>query len=101
MPMPSYPVLCTLAGCCRPATYKIAARWSDGSTAELKTYALCCQECLDAAFGRSLARYAACRTIRGETLEMPGVYELARGHHDQELQRRTDLEKALPQEASE
>ena len=101
MPMPSYPVLCTLSGCSRPATYKIAGRWSDGTTEELKTYALCCGECLDAAFGRSLARYAACRTTRGETLEMPGVYELARGQHDQELQRRPDLEKTLQEKAQE
>ena len=33
---PSYSVLCTRQGCARPALYKIAARWSDGVTEELK-----------------------------------------------------------------
>jgi hypothetical protein len=94
--MPSYPVLCTQPGCCRPAVYKIAARWSDGATEELKTYALCCEECREEAFRRSLTRNATCRTARGETLEPPGVYVLARGRHDQELERRSDLENVEP-----
>lgn len=93
--MPSYPVTCTQAGCTRPAVYKIAARWSDGTTEELKTYALCCAECLRQAYAHGCAKQAACRTARGETLESPGVYELARGRRDQELQRCGDLEKEL------
>ena len=94
MPMPSYPVLCTQPGCTRLAVYKIAARWSDGTTEELKTYALCCEECREEAFRRSLARNAACRRAPNEALEVPGVYVLARGRHDQELERRSDLEQA-------
>ena len=34
--MPSYQVYCTTHDCKNPAIYKIAARWSDGITGELK-----------------------------------------------------------------
>jgi hypothetical protein len=92
MPMPPYPVLCHRKGCGRPAVYKIAARWSDGITQELKTYALSCEECLAEWFCQSRLKQAACRTAAGETLEPPGVYELHRGRRDQQLVRREDLE---------
>jgi hypothetical protein len=95
MPMPPYPVCCTRPGCGRPAVYKIAARWSDGVTHELKTYALACPECLGEAFARSRAKQAACRLALGETLEVPGIYELARGRRDAQLLRREDQEKQL------
>ena len=91
--MPSYPVLCYTRGCGRPAVYKIAARWSDGVTEELKTYGLCCSECLPAWFRLSREKQAACRRAPGEILEPPGVYELARGQRDRTLVRRLDLEQ--------
>jgi len=95
MPIPPYPLICYQPGCGRPARYKIAARWSDGHTEELKTYALTCEACLPAWFRRSVTRQKACRIAAGETLETPGVYELVRGHRDRELARRLDLEAAL------
>jgi hypothetical protein len=91
--MPPYPVRCYRPGCDHLAVYKIAARWSDGVTHELKTYALACAECLPALFADSLARQAACRLAPGETLEAPGIYEMVRGRRDPELRRREDLEK--------
>ena len=93
--IPPYEVRCTQPGCSRLAVYKIAARWSDGTTEELKTFALCCAECLAEAFRRSRAKQQACRTARGETLEAPGIYLLARGQRDQALERRPDLEAQL------
>jgi hypothetical protein len=95
MPMPSYPVRCYTPGCGQLAVYKIAARWSDGVTGELKTYALTCAGCLGEWFARSRAKQAACRRAPGETLEAPGIYETARGRRDQELVRRDDLERQL------
>ena len=95
MPMPSYPVRCYTPGCPEPAVYKIAARWSDGVTGELKTYALTCDGCLARWFAHSRAKQAACRRAPGETLEAPGVYLLARGRRDQQLERRPDLEQQL------
>jgi hypothetical protein len=96
MPMPPYPILCYTRGCGRPALYKIAARWSDGVTQELKTYALTCAECLGESLRASRAKQAACRLAAGETLEAPGVYELAHGVRDPQLRRRTDLEQESP-----
>jgi len=93
MPMPSYPILCYTKGCGQPVQYKIAARWSDGATQELKTYALTCVACLGESLARSRAKQAACRLAPGESLEVPGVYELAHGRRDQQLQRRLDLEQ--------
>jgi hypothetical protein len=89
MPMPPYPVLCS---CGAPAAFKIAARWSDGSTHELKTYSLCCDSCLPDQLADSRRRHAACHTAPGETLDPPGVYELARGTRDRGLVRREELE---------
>jgi len=90
--MPPYAVLCSTRGCGHPAVYKIAARWSDGITEELKTYALCCARCLPDWFRRSCTKQAACRRAPGEILERPGIFEVARGRRDRALVRRPDLE---------
>jgi hypothetical protein len=90
--MPPYPVLCYAAGCPHPAAFKVAARWSDGVTAELKTYSLACPACLPELFAAAVAKRAACRLAPGETLDEPGVYELHRGERDKTLKRRPDLE---------
>ncbi len=94
MAMPPYPIVCSRPGCGRAARYKIAARWSDGVTEELKTYALSCPDCLPALFRRSRARQAACRLAAGETLETPGIYQLERGRRDHQLRRCAQLEEA-------
>jgi hypothetical protein len=93
--MPPYPIVCYTRGCGRLAQYKIAARWSDGVTGELKTYALNCPECLRESYRQSCRKQAVCRLAPGETLERPGIYHLARGTRDQRLSRLEDLEKEL------
>ena len=95
MPMPPYQVYCYTKGCKNPAVYKIAARWSDGVVGELKTYGLCCEQCLPNWFRRGLERQQACHLTPGETLEIPGIYLLQRGHRDQTLQRLVELEAQL------
>jgi hypothetical protein len=95
MPMPPYAVLCYTPGCGRPAEYKIAARWSDGVTRELKTYGLTCADCLATWYHRARARQVASRVAAGETLDAPGIYLVERGHRDQHLRRLTDLEASL------
>jgi hypothetical protein len=92
MPMPPYPVMCYAPGCPNRAAYKIAARWSDGITHELKTYYLACPECVVRLFAAAVTKRAACRLAPGETLDEPGVYELQRGERDRALKRRKDLE---------
>jgi len=95
MPMPPYPLRCYKKGCERLAVYKIAARWSDGITSELKTYALSCAECLAEWYQVSRQKQAACRTTPGETLEPPGIYRIERGQRDKKLERLADLENQL------
>jgi hypothetical protein len=88
----SYPIRCTHKGCARLAVYKIAALWSDGATEELKTYALCCAECLPVLFRLSVKKNAACVRARGEFLEKPGIYRLSAGQRDRQLERCPELE---------
>jgi hypothetical protein len=92
MPMPPYPVLCYEPGCGKPAHFKIAALWSDGTTRELKTYALACPGCLPALYRDAQVRQSNCRLAVGETLDRPGIFELARGVRDHHLVRRLELE---------
>jgi hypothetical protein len=97
--MPAYPIYCYRAGCEHLAEYKIAARWSDGVTEELKTYALSCADCLPEWFRLSLQKQAACRKAAGEVLEPPGIYRLERGRRDRGLQRLRDLEESIKGES--
>jgi hypothetical protein len=90
--MPPYPVMCHGPACPSEASYKIAARWSDGVTGELKTYSLSCPDCLSALFQSALRKHAACRLAPGETLAPPAVFEVRRGRRDKQLVRRADLE---------
>ena len=90
--MSPYPVRCYAAACPRAAAFKIAARWSDGVTDELKTYYLACPDCAAALFAAAGVKRAACRLAPGEVLDAPGVYELTRGGRDRALNRRPDLE---------
>jgi hypothetical protein len=93
MSMPPYPVMCYAAGCPNPAAFKIAARWSDGLTDELKTYYLACAACLPKLYASAGVKRAACRLALGETLDAVGVYELTPATRDKRLKRRKDLEQ--------
>ena len=95
MPMPPYSIPCQTANCRHAAVYKIAARWSDGLTQELKCYSLSCAECLPHWFRQGLTKQAECRLTKGETLEPPGIYNLARGVRDKQILRQVELEVKL------
>lgn len=98
MPMPPYPIHCSSPGCNQLAQYKIAARWSDGITGDLKTYALTCPGCLAESFQRSAQKQNACRLAANETLEQPGIYALQRGRREAPLERLSDLERQLQEQ---
>ena len=100
MPMPPYPIYCYTQGCKNLASYKIAGRWSDGVQSELKTYSLCCADCLPACFKISLEKQKRCRLAPGESLEPPGIYQLERGQRDQQLKRLVDLESGIRSQES-
>jgi len=95
MPMPHYPIICYRQGCGQPALYKIAARWSDGITGELKTYALSCEACLPEFFRQSREKQKTCRLTPGEVLEAPNIFRLATGQHDRNLEHQAQLEERL------
>jgi hypothetical protein len=101
MPMPPYPIYCYRQGCGNLAAYKVAARWSDGITQELKTYALSCADCLPDWFRRSRAKQAECRLAAGEALEPVGIYTLEPGRRDAEIHRLPELERQLAEHASQ
>ncbi len=90
--MPSYPIECGGPDCLAPALFKIAAEWSDGPTRELKTYFLCCPDCVESHLPRAVEKQRACRLAPREALSAPGIYELYRGAADHGLVRRPDLE---------
>ncbi|VTS05227.1 hypothetical protein [Tuwongella immobilis] len=85
MPMPPYPVRCYAVGCGELASFKIAARWSDGVTAELKTYALSCPRCVSQLFQAAQERRAQCRLAPGETLEPTRVFTMVGEGCDRDL----------------
>ena len=82
MPMPPYPVTCSRPACGAAARAKIAARWSDGTTHELKTYFLACAGCAPDLLTAARAKRKACRLTVGETLDEPAVYDLRDGRSE-------------------
>lgn len=67
---------------------------------ELKTYSLCCADCLAAAFQKSQEKQKNCRLAQGESLEPPGIYQLEHGARDRILRRLPELEAEIsPQSA--
>jgi len=93
--MPPYPIYCYTRGCTNLAEYKIAARWSDGVTGELKTYGLCCHACLPVWFRQSRQEQSECRLAPGESLEVPGIFHLVRGQRDRQLEHLPELEAQI------
>lgn len=82
MPMPAYEIRCQTPDCGKLAVFKIASRWSDGVTKELKTYYLTCSECRDESLKAASEKKRICRLTDGETLSDPEVFELAQTRRD-------------------
>jgi hypothetical protein len=93
MPIKAYPVLCSFPECRGPAAYKIAARWSDGQLAELKTYGFACSEHIGAVFRDSQERRLDYVLSPGESLEEMAIYRYEPGKRDRFLQRLWGLEE--------
>lgn len=86
-------VECSAAECHEPATYKIAAPWSDGRFSELKTYGHACSDHLGTVFRDAEERRATYRPAPGETVEEIGIYRYEQGKRDRQLQRLWGLEE--------
>ena len=91
--MPITVVRCSMPGCREPATYKVAAPWSDGQFSELKTYGHACAEHLGPVFREAEERRATYRPAPGETVDEIGIYRYKDGWLDWQLQRLGDLEE--------
>lgn len=88
-------VRCSMPDCGEPATYKVAAPWSDGRFSELKTYGLSCREHIRDVLRSAEARWLAYEPVRGETVQDVGIYIYEPGKPDRDLERDMDLEETL------
>ncbi|QVL30514.1 hypothetical protein KIH39_16830 [Telmatocola sphagniphila] len=100
MSMKPYPIHCYTPECGLIALYKVASRWSDGLTKELKTYSLCCESCLPKLFSDAVRRQQACRLTEEESLEAPSIFDLVPGTRDRFLNPREDLARKFREATS-
>ena len=80
-------VKCSIPGCEEPATHKVAAPWSDGPFAELKTYAHACYLHSRPAYSNALRRRRVYTPTPGEVIGEIGVYRYEFGKLDRDLER--------------
>ncbi len=86
-------VQCSQNGCPEPAAYKIAARWSDGRVAELKTYGFACSNHIGPVFHDCETRWREYTAAPGESIEEIAIYLHEPGKRDRFLQRLWGLEE--------
>jgi hypothetical protein len=86
-------VTCSHPECSEPAAYKVAARWSDGRFAELKTYGLACADHLAEVFQAAEDRRLDYTLCPGEVIEEIAIYRYETGKLDRQLQRLWGLEE--------
>jgi hypothetical protein len=91
--MYSHDVRCTHPYCSDLATYKVAARWSDGRFAELKVYGFACSDHLEEVFQEAENRRLDYSVCPGETIEEMAIYRFEPGKRDRQLQRLAGLEE--------
>ncbi len=83
----TYQPVCSVPGCERPAIFKVAAVWSDGTSRELKHYGLACEAHRDEQLARAQASRRKLKLAEGETVGEVGLYQLLPGVRDAELTR--------------
>ena len=69
------------------ATYKVAARWSHGTFAELKTYGFACSDHVGEVFQEAENRRLDYTLRPGEVIEELAIYRFEPGKRDRQLQR--------------
>jgi hypothetical protein len=85
-----YRPICASPGCSEPAAFKIAARWSDGTSQELKSYGLVCERHRRDGIDRARHRSASLRLAEGEVVGPVAVFRLESGRRDSDLTRVTE-----------
>jgi hypothetical protein len=85
-----YSPTCSAPECGKPASYKIGAPWSNGTSRELKNYGLACEEHRDSQLAQAQQHRKDLRLAEGETVGQVGLYQLVPGKRDTELPRLPD-----------
>jgi hypothetical protein len=85
-----YRPTCSAPGCERPAVYKIAASWSDGTSWELKHYGLACDDHRLSQLARGQIHRQDLILADGEVVGQVGLFELRDNARDAELRRLPD-----------
>ncbi len=81
---------CSSAGCGKPAVFKIAAPWSNGTSHELKNYGLACEDHRTSLLAVARLHRGSLSVADGETLGTVGLYTLEAGRRDVALRRLPD-----------
>ena len=76
---------CSAPNCDQPATYKVGAIWSDGTSRELKNYGLACEAHRQPQLDRARQHRDRLRLGDGETVGPVTLYLLEPGRRDTEL----------------
>jgi hypothetical protein len=85
-----YQPTCSSPRCGKPALFKIAAPWSNGTSRELKSYGLACEDHRDSQLALAKIHGKGITLAEGETLGDVGLYRLDLGRRDLELVRFPD-----------
>ena len=90
-----YRPLCSAPGCNKPAFYKIAATWSDGTSRELKNYGLACADHRDSQLNVARSRVRPVNRSDAETVGPVELYILRTGCRDVDLTKLGDEEQEI------
>ena len=85
-----YQPTCSAPNCGKPAVFKVAAPWSNGTSHELKNYGLACEIHRDSQLARAQLKHNGLALAEGETVGAVGLYELKPGSRDATLARLPD-----------
>ena len=86
----AYQPQCSAEECGRPARYKVAAPWSNGTSHELKNYGLACEAHKESQLARAQVHRQGLALAEGETLGAVGLYQLVSDRRDAQLHRLPD-----------
>jgi hypothetical protein len=83
---------CSESGCDHPASFKVGAVWTDGTSRELKNYGLACTEHRHSQLERARKHRAGLRLTEGESVGEVSLFVLEHGRRDTQLSRARDVE---------
>jgi hypothetical protein len=82
-----YQPTCSAEGCTDPASYKVAASWSDGTSWELKNYGLACEAHKASLLTRARLHREGLVLADGEVIGEVGLFQLRANARDADLVR--------------